>query len=522
MRKVLWVILILALLFRFYSLESIPSWKWDEGVNLNIAYNLINGRLQIFSINYIFFPHPPLFFLASGFMIKILGYNLYSIRILTAFYGVLTAVLVYYVTKDMFGSRTAMTAGLLYALYPSAIYFSRIGYANNQLVFMSLLSLFTIYRFLKTKSLRWLYASAVLVGLAMITEYTAIAGLAASAYLIWTYDRPRLKSFLILALILPFAILALSVSMSSHDLIFETGLQVKRVALTLFFTGVMLFIIYLMRKWVIEYIRVFISNLEDVTVPVFILISFLALKIPMGEVIPSDELFYRAITYLTSMGLLSVFLIIPLLRSSIKKSVLVSYTTAYFLALFALNRADHMFMLFYPYLIILLALLIEKVHYLIGQFTKEYNINPVILLIFAYHPILFISLQDTELFLVGNAINFTSEGYFSQLVDYINNRTTEDDVVLTYSFLAPYSHAKSCTILQSVAYEGGSVKYYSGDIDQSRFLYNCSYQNAKHIILTQATKDSLKEDIGYENLSNYIQTLEYESVGAFLVYSKDI
>ncbi|MFH0859709.1 MAG: glycosyltransferase family 39 protein [Candidatus Altiarchaeota archaeon] len=527
MRKFLILILALSVFFRFYDLHSVPSWDWDEGVNLNVIRNLLDGRFQLFSVKYTFFPHPPLFFIVGGMMIKLFGYELYSLRLMTAFYGVLTALLVYAISTKMFGRRVGITAGLLYALYPSAIYFSRIGFANNQVVLLSAFSVYAIYSYLRNEGERWLYVASIANGTAIITEYTAVAGLVASSYLLLKYKKETLPKFLLVSLLLPLTVLSALFLMSSDSLVYDILVQVRRVSTPFFFlvaslTVVAMLTIYKFGNFIREFFRVFTSNLNEVTVPAFVMISIFSLKLHSGGLQLNDDMFYGGVTYLNLMGLLSVFLILPTLKKSIERSALSAYTIGYLLLLLALNRADHMLMFIYPYTIMLLGLLIEKTYVVVREFTKENNINPVILVIMAYHPLFFIFVQDVQTFVIGNAIGSTHESDFLGLVDYLNNRTEPNDVILTYSFLEPYLKGKTCTVIESIAYEGQSIKYYPGDIDRDRFVFNCSYKYARYITMTNGTRDNMLDGKEYENLSDYLETLEYDVVGNFFVYKRDI
>ncbi|HDI73035.1 MAG TPA: hypothetical protein ENF58_02765, partial [Candidatus Altiarchaeales archaeon] len=67
------LIFVIGILLRVWNLDVIPEWDWDDGVNMNIAWNLINGRLQWFSLGYVFVPHPPLFFIILGVLLKVFG-----------------------------------------------------------------------------------------------------------------------------------------------------------------------------------------------------------------------------------------------------------------------------------------------------------------------------------------------------------------------------------------------------------------------------------------------------------------
>lgn len=74
---------------------------------------------------YTFVAHPPLFYLISGFAMKIFGYNLTVARSLTAIYGVLSTLLLFFIGKELSRKAVGLAAAFLFAIFPLAILYNR-------------------------------------------------------------------------------------------------------------------------------------------------------------------------------------------------------------------------------------------------------------------------------------------------------------------------------------------------------------------------------------------------------------
>lgn len=52
---------------RYANLATNPGWDGDEGYNINIAWNLAQGKMQMFATTYAFVQHP-LYFIFSWYL----------------------------------------------------------------------------------------------------------------------------------------------------------------------------------------------------------------------------------------------------------------------------------------------------------------------------------------------------------------------------------------------------------------------------------------------------------------------
>jgi hypothetical protein len=121
-------ILLLAVAFRFYQLNSLPPGLHpDEAANgLDIFSILQNNDYRvIYNTNG---PRESIFFFFQAIFVALLGNTILALRIAPAMFGVLAVVFVYLYTKDWFGRRTALLAAFLIAVNPWVNTVSRDGF----------------------------------------------------------------------------------------------------------------------------------------------------------------------------------------------------------------------------------------------------------------------------------------------------------------------------------------------------------------------------------------------------------
>ena len=68
-------------------------------------------------------------------------------------------------------------------------------------------------------------------------------------------------------------------------------------------------------------------------------------------------------------------------------------------------------------------------------------------------------------------------------IAYVNQYVASSDVVLAPPHVAWMVDAQVADFQQAVAYTGGRTQNYPRDLDQSRFLFDCSVQNATYAVL---------------------------------------
>ena len=139
------LILLLGIILRFYALGSNPpSLDWDEASLGYNAYSLLKtGRdeygiswpLSIKSFNDY---KPPLYAYLTIIPVAFYGLNDFSVRVVSAFFGVLTVAIVYFLGKEIFPSRKvklSLMLMLFLAISPWHLQFSRIAFEANLALF---------------------------------------------------------------------------------------------------------------------------------------------------------------------------------------------------------------------------------------------------------------------------------------------------------------------------------------------------------------------------------------------------
>ena len=179
------LVILVAIFLRFYQLSSNPpSLTWDEtswGYN---AYSLgIDGKDEFGR----FLPHdylesfgdfkPPMYAYLDIVPVKLLGLNEFSTRFPSAFFGVLTVLMTYFLVKRIFPNsknkeRYALFSAFFLAISPWHILLSRAAFEANVATFFIV---FGIWAFLAgVQDRRWyLVLSAVSFAFSMYTFNTA-------------------------------------------------------------------------------------------------------------------------------------------------------------------------------------------------------------------------------------------------------------------------------------------------------------------------------------------------------------
>ena len=139
------VIFLVAAVLRLYDLNLVPL-HHDEGVNGNFLVRLVReGSYQYDPSNY---HGPTLYYFAAFFpwVVRVLfgkeaqetyGLTTVTIRFIPALFGVATVVLIFFLRRRL-GTIATLTAALLLAISPGAVYLSRYFIHETQFVFFTL------------------------------------------------------------------------------------------------------------------------------------------------------------------------------------------------------------------------------------------------------------------------------------------------------------------------------------------------------------------------------------------------
>ena len=186
-------LVVAALLLRVYMLDA-RAMHHDEAVHAHFAFQLIAGEPYVYDPTY----HGPFLYYTQALVFSVLGTSEFTARLLPALFGAACVALVYPLRRHM-GNLGALFAGLLLAISPSMVYYSRFLRNDIYLVFFTLASVVLVLALLEERGARrhMLYAvlgaSLALMCTTKESAYITLAILAISALVValW-FARDRL------------------------------------------------------------------------------------------------------------------------------------------------------------------------------------------------------------------------------------------------------------------------------------------------------------------------------------------
>lgn len=221
-KTVLFLIIIIAVVLRFYQLESNPpSLTWDEASWGYNAYSLgIDGRDEFGR----FLPYdylesfgdykPPMYAYLDVVPVKLLGLNEFSTRFPSAFFGTLTVFLVYFLMKRIFYNSKqkesyALLTSLFLAISPWHIMLSRAAFEANVATCFIITGVWAFLSGIQGK--KWfILVSAISFALSFYTFNTARIVSPLLVFILFFFFRKKLLSIkkeTILAILVGLAIL---------------------------------------------------------------------------------------------------------------------------------------------------------------------------------------------------------------------------------------------------------------------------------------------------------------------------
>ena len=143
------VVALVALLLRLQNIEQ-QALTVDEATIAGFARGVVErgypylmvGGMEVELATYELVPY----FLATS--VNVFGYSDFALRIPAVLFGTGTCLLIMYCGSAWFGRLTGLTAGLLYAISPWAIYWGKNCFHPSQIQFFNLLALIAFYRLL--------------------------------------------------------------------------------------------------------------------------------------------------------------------------------------------------------------------------------------------------------------------------------------------------------------------------------------------------------------------------------------
>ena len=170
-------ILLLAAFLRLYKISDYMTFLGDEGRDVLVVRDILQGNFTLLgprSSAADFFYGPIYYYLITPFLF-LFNYDPVGPAIFVALLGVATVFLLYKAAKELLGSEFAgLTAALLYAVSPVVIAYSRSSWNPNPLPFVSLLSLYLLYKAVQGKRLLLFLVVGFLLGIGLQLQYLAL------------------------------------------------------------------------------------------------------------------------------------------------------------------------------------------------------------------------------------------------------------------------------------------------------------------------------------------------------------
>jgi 4-amino-4-deoxy-L-arabinose transferase-like glycosyltransferase len=188
-KKLLWVLMVIALISHAFNMFGYPLYLGDEGIYMEQAWAVLRlGKLAPYTY---FYDHAPAGWLLISLWLMILpkgvltfGMAVNSGRVLMLILHLISVLLLFKVTRGFSGSLLAATAAtLMFTLSPLSLYYQRMVLLDNILVFWVLLSIYLVL--FHSSRLMAVLGSGALMGVAIVTKENAVFFLPVVGYLLF-------------------------------------------------------------------------------------------------------------------------------------------------------------------------------------------------------------------------------------------------------------------------------------------------------------------------------------------------
>lgn len=237
------LIILLAALLRLVNNDTNPGWYADEATHVLIADQLAQGtnRYMAVSGTPLMFAKMPAFDLLLAALFRLGGSGIGAARDLTAVMGVITVMLVYFVTRRIVRDPVlSLWSASLMAVFPQAVLYSRIGFSYNLLVPFVLVAYYALWEYARETGIptlpqgaprgQWLLLAAAAIGLGTLVDLWMFSLLLPMIAVVML-RHPRHLIWAIPLLFLPILIYAgINLAVSSDSFLFDMRFTLSRLA----------------------------------------------------------------------------------------------------------------------------------------------------------------------------------------------------------------------------------------------------------------------------------------------------
>jgi len=457
----------------------------------------MEGKIQYYSINQstLLVARLPLFGLLTAAVFKIFGVGMLQIRAISAVLGLFSTILIYVSLRSIFFDKQKtlpLLAALLYAVYPSAVIYNRMGFSYNLITPLAILIFWGCYKYWQTKEHHWLVMTSIAAGLACAVDLMAFSLLIFVFIVLLLTNYKKIPLFLGIA-ILPFAIYSIFMIVTvPQAFIFDlqfTFFRVQHVSI------------------LEQVLNVFVNNVSILLKDrwmIFGLLGFLFIK---PKRFGQYALFFLLLPILflgrvLSLFGLSYYYLIPLFP-------FIAIGCAGFIEFCSIQTVKFLENASFRALEKFIYLLnIKKMHTDLNSISRF--LSAIILSTFVVPSIIFFGYLEKENITNGwqttmdhLMINVTDAKSTSQ---FINQHVSPNDLVIASPAVAWMYDCNHADFQVSQAYSGNDTMHLPGDIPPERFLFPSNYQVARYIVVDPIWVNWAVEENA--NIASMVQEVE--------------
>ena len=150
--------------------------QWDEITHLNGGSLLLRGEYQEYFASYAFYP--PIFDLTTASLFGIIGISVFTARLVSVIFAILSIIIVFKISNKMYGQKTALISTILFGVMPGFVWLSRVAMIETMLVFFFTTSMYFFFNWMSFHKNKDLILSGLILGVGFLVKYQMIiAGL---------------------------------------------------------------------------------------------------------------------------------------------------------------------------------------------------------------------------------------------------------------------------------------------------------------------------------------------------------
>ncbi len=174
---VLLAIILIGAFFRLYKINEYMTFLGDEGRDAIIVRRFITEKHPPLigpgtSIGNMYLG--PLYYYFMALPLLIANFSPVGPAVAIALLGILTIVLIWWMTREWFGVKGGLISSFLYAIAPTIIIYSRSSWNPNIMPFFALLCIFSIWKVWSKENYKWLLVLGVAFAFVLQSHYLGL------------------------------------------------------------------------------------------------------------------------------------------------------------------------------------------------------------------------------------------------------------------------------------------------------------------------------------------------------------